>query len=345
MLEIKALHHRLGEPYIEETPSGKGLRMLVASKVSIAQIGSSPNPLGGADELFCGSSKWLTVTGNRLGGTDVKEATHELQTLAIEWNARLFDRKKPTQTTAETVPLFQHLIQGGVFAWPDQKLRNGDGRELWMLKYAGHLHHNKYPQGEVERLALIANQEHYEDQLTDDAVLDRCRRYKTPENEAADAATESQGQWPELKPLPPKYPNPPKLDTSVLPASLAGYVDDVATRMQVPPEMIATPLIISLGSVIGKLLMVQPKQNDVSWTEFPNLWGVGILPPAMLKSPALNAGAQFIQELETDAQRTHALAMADWESDERVRKLQVEHKNGQAKAAVKALLKLQPVPW
>ena len=335
--EIRALHQRLGEPYIEETPSGKGLRMLVASKVSIAQVGSSPNPLGGADELFCGSSKWLTVTGNRLGGTHVKEATHELQALAIEWNARLIGKKKPSQTTAEAVPLFHHLIQGGVFAWPDQKLRDGDGRERWMLKYAGHLHHQGHSQVEVERLALVANQEHYEDPLPSHTVLERCRRYKTPVNaEITGEQSQPHEHWPELKPLPPKYPSPPKLDTSVLPAALAGHVDDVATRMQVPPEMIATPLIISLGSVIGKLLMVQPKQNDVSWTEFPNLWGVGILPPAMLKSPALNAGAQFIQELETDAQRTHALAMADWENDERVRKLQVEHTNGQAKAAVKA---------
>lgn len=333
--EIRALHQRLGEPYIEETPSGKGLRMLVASKVSIAQISSSPNPLGGADELFCGSSKWLTVTGNRLGGTRVKEKNHELQMLAVEWNARLRVKRVPAQTTAKTVPLFQHLIQGCGFAWPAHKLKNGEGRERWMLKYAGHLHHNQYPQDEVERLALVANQEHYEDPLTDDAVLDRCRRYKTPENETADAVTASQEQWPGLKPLPLKYPSPPKLDTSVLPSALAGYVDDAANRMQVPPEMIATPLIISLGSVIGKLLMVQPKQSDVTWTEFPNLWGVGILPPAMLKSPALNAGAQFIHELETNAQRKHALEMADWESDERVRKLQIEHKNGQAKAAVK----------
>ncbi|MBM3361142.1 MAG: hypothetical protein FJY42_00550, partial [Betaproteobacteria bacterium] len=52
--EIWALHDTLGRPYIEISPSGKGLRMFVLSQTLLAQI-SSAHVLGGKDELFCGS--------------------------------------------------------------------------------------------------------------------------------------------------------------------------------------------------------------------------------------------------------------------------------------------------
>jgi len=145
----------------------------------------------------------------------------------------------------------------------------------------------------------------------------------------------SEGSWADPLPMPPKYPVPPALDTSILPDVLAAYVNDAAKRMQVPPEMIATPLIISLGSVMGKLLAVQPKQNDASWWEYPTFWGVAILPPAMLKSPAMGAGTLFIQKLEDAALKQHSLEMIQWDSDERVRKLEIEHKQSEARKAVK----------
>ena len=61
---------------------------------------------------------------------------------------------------------------------------------------------------------------------------------------------------------------------------------------------VATPLLISLGSVIGKKLAIQPHGVDASWYEYPNLWGVAILQPGMLKSPALNEAIKFVRELE-----------------------------------------------
>jgi hypothetical protein len=53
-----------------------------------------------------------------------------------------------------------------------------------------------------------------------------------------------------------------------------------------------------LGSVIGKKLAIQPHGVDASWYEYPNLWGVAILQPGMLKSPALNEAIKFVRELE-----------------------------------------------
>jgi putative DNA primase/helicase len=214
---------------------------------------------------------------------------------------------------------------------PPEVVADGAGRETALLKYAGSLRGKGLDQATIERCVSDYNRLHIVPQLSEAVVLDKVRRYAV-----SDTPPTAPSDWPSLTPLPPKYLNPPKLNTSILPAALAAYVIDAATRMQVPPEMIATPLVISLGSVIGKLLAVQPMARNNDWTEYPNLWGVGILPPAMLKSPAMAAGAMFIQKLEETAQSAHALAMAAWESDDRVRKLEIDNLQGQAKGLVKS---------
>ena len=140
--------------------------------------------------------------------------------------------------------------------------------------------------------------------------------------------------WPELQPLPPKYPAPPQMDPDVLPSTLAPYVADCAARMQIPAEMIATPLIVALGSVLGKKAAAQPKGNDPSWYEYGSFWSATVAPPGFLKSPSIAAGTRHIQELDDAAMRRYGLLRIEWESDERVRKLEAEKRLSDAKKAI-----------
>jgi len=144
------------------------------------------------------------------------------------------------------------------------------------------------------------------------------------------------GGWGELQPLPPKFRPAPPMNPDILPQSIAAYVNDCAKRMRIPCEMIATPMLVALGSVLGKKVCVQPRGNDTSWLEYPNLWGASILPPAMLKSPSMNAAMKFINELESHAQLEYSKAMMEWESDERVRKLEIKVLESKAKASIRA---------
>ena len=102
LAEIEAHFHSLGKPYTEITPSGEGLRMLVTSKVPLAQISSSPNPLGGADELFCANTKWITVTGDKMAGYGVPEATPVISKIGDQWQKRL-DAAKAQKASAEAI--------------------------------------------------------------------------------------------------------------------------------------------------------------------------------------------------------------------------------------------------
>jgi len=70
MVEIMQVWEDLGKPYMETSPSGKGLRAFVLSSVSVKDA-SRARAGGGKDELFCSSkARWMTVTGHvfRAGG-------------------------------------------------------------------------------------------------------------------------------------------------------------------------------------------------------------------------------------------------------------------------------------
>lgn len=329
MSEIMTDWKALGQPYLEVSPSGKGLRAFVLSTTPVKDA-SCGRPNGGKDELFSSSkARWMTVTGNKFKAGGFPDATEAVKEISARWNSK----KLPVTTTVnvESVKpdMLKHLVVSGTFAWPDEKLKDGDGRESKMLQYAGHLRSlRKYTQAEIEQLCLSANREHYADQLKDSVVLDRARRFI---DKKSTSPVETNDEWGELQELPPKYRAAPAMDSVILPSALAEYVADCAKRMRIPAEMIATPLMVAFGNIIGKKYCVQPRSKDPTWIEYPNFWGASILPPAMLKSPSLNAGMKFINELETTAQRVHAKAMAEWISEERIRKLQIKILEGKAK--------------
>jgi putative DNA primase/helicase len=176
--EIKELHSRLGSPYAEVSPSGQGIRMFVASENLLEQKGVL-NPLGGKDELFCKSEKWVTVTGRAFGGSGIPDATNEIG-LYAQRLSRLPRASSKSATPSKSRTPSARGTGPGWNGWPSRKLRDGDGREDTMLRYAGHLRAQGLPQPDIDRLCLEANVAQYEDPLSEDAVLDRARRYENP---------------------------------------------------------------------------------------------------------------------------------------------------------------------
>jgi putative DNA primase/helicase len=184
--EIRAIHERLNNPYIERSPSGRGLRMFVRSRQLVPQL-SRDNPLGGKDEVFCESPKWVTVTAEYEGGDGVPDATEELIDLISQWQTRPINTGKSSSlpiTGSNPVAVnrahktLSHLAKKGWSGWPVAKLKDNDGREATMLSYAGYLRTLGHSQADIEKLCLAANAIHYADPLEDEVVLDRARRYQ-----------------------------------------------------------------------------------------------------------------------------------------------------------------------
>ena len=97
---------------------------------------------------------------------------------------------------------------------------------------------------------------------------------------------------------------------SMLPPVLGGFVSDVAERMQVPPDFPAASLIVVLAAAVGRRCGIRPKRYD-DWLVVPNLWGVVIGRPSVLKSPAGRAAMQILERLESQAKSDYDEAVAE----------------------------------
>jgi hypothetical protein len=113
--------------------------------------------------------------------------------------------------------------------------------------------------------------------------------------------------WPDPKPLPVGLAPVDRLSSDFLPENLGPWINDIADRLQCPPDYAAVAAIIALGSVIGRRLGIKP-QMKTDWIEVPNLWGGFIGRPGMLKSPAMSEALKPIHRLEAQASKEYEIA-------------------------------------
>lgn len=111
----------------------------------------------------------------------------------------------------------------------------------------------------------------------------------------------------EPRPL-PDAPSPMAFDMALLPESLRPWVDDMAERLQCPPDMLAATAMVGAGSILGNRIGVRPQENS-DWTECPNLWGMIVGRPGTMKSPAMSQALAPLRRLQAQAREVHAKAM------------------------------------
>ena len=117
-------------------------------------------------------------------------------------------------------------------------------------------------------------------------------------------------EWPEPKPLPNGLAQVEPFSSEFMPDALAPWVDDIADRLQCPPDYVAVAAITAVGSVIGRRIGIKPQQKT-DWLELPNLWGMFVGKPGMLKSPAMVEALKPIHHLEAEAAKAHVQAMEE----------------------------------
>ena len=163
------------------------------------------------------------------------------------------------------------------------------------------------------------------------------------QDDAADA-------WPEPTPLPDALPPVQPFDPDLLPEALRGWVMDIAHRMQCPPDFSAVGAVVALSSLIGARAVVQPKARD-DWQVVPNLWGLIVGRPGVMKSPALGESLKPLNRLQATEFEQWQAAHDAWELDCKVAELQAGDREKKAKglaskdpAAARALLEPADTP-
>ncbi|MFM9437412.1 putative DNA primase/helicase [Janthinobacterium sp. CG_23.3] len=167
----------------------------------------------------------------------------------------------------------------------------------------------------------------------------------------ADGARAPQGHgWPEPTPLPDALPPVQVFDADLLPVALRGWVMDIAHRMQCPPDFAAVGAVVALSSLIGARAVIQPKERD-EWQVTPNLWGLIVGRPGVMKSPALGAALKPLNRLQVDEFELWKAAHDDWAIDTKLAAMQGEDNEKKAKglaskdpAAARALLQPMDAP-
>lgn len=148
---------------------------------------------------------------------------------------------------------------------------------------------------------------------------------------------ESFSVWPDPTPLPKGLPPVAAFDLMMLPDPLAGWVNDIAERMQAPIEFIAVTAMVAAGSLVGRKVGIRPQQHT-DWHEVPNLWGCIVGRPGVMKSPSMKQAMAPLYRLEAEARVDHESRLSEFKALE----IEREARGEARKAAIKKRLKDNP---
>ncbi|WP_162567557.1 YfjI family protein [Variovorax sp. SRS16] len=165
-----------------------------------------------------------------------------------------------------------------------------------------------------------------------------------------DAAKPSLEGWGIPAELPDTLPPVMAFDPELLPEEIRAWVVDIAHRMQCPIDFPAVGAVTAISSLIGARAVVQPKAKD-DWQVVPNLWGLIIGNPGVMKSPALSETLRPLNRLEAKAREAFEAERESWDLDVKVAELQNEANSREAKgiavkdpAKARELLKPMDLP-
>ena len=151
---------------------------------------------------------------------------------------------------------------------------------------------------------------------------------KTGEN-AADGNV-----WGKLESLPDSLQPVMAFDFDMLPESVRPWAQDIAQRVQCPPDFIAATLVGALGIVIGRRVGIRPKLRD-DWTEYANQWVCIVGRPGVMKSPAMSAVLAPIKKLDFDSSQLFENELALFESESKIHKMRQDAVEKKAMAVLK----------
>lgn len=139
--------------------------------------------------------------------------------------------------------------------------------------------------------------------------------------------------WPTPIPLRDELPPVLPLNLPLLPSQLSGWVQDIAERMNCPPDLVAIPAMVSAGALIGRRIGIRP-QRHTDWLEVGNLWGCVVARPGSMKSPAASEALSPMRRLEAKAAEENQAALVEFKAAELVYKLE---RDGAEKCARQSL--------
>ncbi|MEI7679005.1 MAG: YfjI family protein [Betaproteobacteria bacterium] len=148
-------------------------------------------------------------------------------------------------------------------------------------------------------------------------------------------------RWPDPTPIPDALPFVMPFDPEILPDALRPWLEDIAERVQCPPDFPAVGAMISLAAVVGRKVGIRPKRKD-DWLEVPNLWGAIVGRPGVMKSPALREVMKPLRVIEGRALATFEDEAREWARSLELAKLKREASKSKVLSAYKKGMAVDP---
>ncbi|MEX2222780.1 MAG: YfjI family protein [Candidatus Rokuibacteriota bacterium] len=140
--------------------------------------------------------------------------------------------------------------------------------------------------------------------------------------------------WPPPQPLPTGLPPVPAFPAALLPTAFAPWVEDIAERAQCPIDFVAVAAVVAAGAIVGRRVAIRPKRHD-DWAVVPNVWGLVIGPPGIMKTPAVSEALRPLQRLVAQARETYDEQLAAHRFAEHKAKAERELLQARLKQALK----------
>ncbi len=134
-----------------------------------------------------------------------------------------------------------------------------------------------------------------------------------------------------LDPLPEVLP----YRSELLPKSIGIAVDDIAERMQCPPDFPAAAMLVAMAAMIGCRVGIRPRRCD-DWLVVPNLWGCVVGRPSLKKSPAIAEAEKRIRAIESREREKVAKELESFGVDALIAESKVKAIKGKIEKAMKS---------
>src|SRR5215210_3385534 len=119
-----------------------------------------------------------------------------------------------------------------------------------------------------------------------------------------------------------KLPDAHKFPTEALPRPCANLVREAAAAIGCPPELVALPMLVTLGAAIGNARRVVVKSG---WEESAALFGAIVAPPGGKKTPATTEATRPTFKAQVDLQHKYAAEADEYERE--LREHEVDRKD------------------
>jgi hypothetical protein len=133
----------------------------------------------------------------------------------------------------------------------------------------------------------------------------------------------AESDWPDPQPIPDGLPPVQAFDSRLLPKTIRPWIVDIAERMQCPPDFPAVAAMLALSGLLGRKIAIRPKQKD-NWTIIPNLWGMLIGRPSLMKSPPMKEVLRPLRRMTAEALAEYERELAEYAANQELHAVQIK---------------------